>query len=69
VADSDVNDRPDPVTSIVGPVQAEVFVLRLSQGGIPELAGPCGPALKGLLSDSWRAALAGYVPESFQHLG
>jgi hypothetical protein len=26
-----------------GPVQAEVFVLRLHDG-IPELAGPCGPA-------------------------
>src|SRR5438445_85689 len=25
-----------------GPVQAEVFVLRLS-AGLPELAGPCGP--------------------------
>jgi hypothetical protein len=171
VADSNVNDRPDPLTSTVGPVQAEVFVLRLNQGGIPELAGPCGPApwylevgadddpmevvtrlstnllgapllthstswrrargsvilsfvvviadhqapelegipieraelarsgataapssiaavqviehglrhlawlatddatVKGLLSDSWRAALAGYVPEPFQHLG
>jgi hypothetical protein len=152
-------------------VQAEVFVLRLNRGGIPELAGPCGPApwymevgadedpvevvtrlstnllgppllthstswrrargsvvlsfvvvigdtqapelegvaiaraelarsgataapsaiaavqviehglrhlawlaeddatVKGLLSDSWRHALAGYVPEPFQHLG
>ncbi len=25
-----------------GPVQAEVFVLRLGEG-VPELAGPCGP--------------------------
>ena len=28
--------------SVLGPVQAEVFVLRL-KGGRPELAGPCGP--------------------------
>ena len=29
--------------STEGPVQAEVFVLRLN-AGVPELAGPCGPA-------------------------
>ncbi len=31
-----------PVWATEGPVQAEVFVLRLS-AGLPELAGPCGP--------------------------
>jgi hypothetical protein len=31
-----------PVWSVEGPVQAEVFVLRL-RSGVPELAGPCGP--------------------------
>lgn len=31
-----------PVWATEGPVQAEVFVLRL-KGGAPELAGPCGP--------------------------
>ena len=31
-----------PVWATEGPVQAEVFVLRLN-GGVPELAGPCGP--------------------------
>lgn len=31
-----------PVWATEGPVQAEVFVLRL-KGGTPELAGPCGP--------------------------
>jgi hypothetical protein len=29
--------------STEGPVQAEVFVLRMN-AGVPELAGPCGPA-------------------------
>ena len=39
-----MTDAPDQVPwNTWGPVQAEVFVLRLS-GGIPELAGPCGPA-------------------------
>ncbi len=37
---------PEPRTaapwSVEGPVQAEVFVLRL-KAGHPELAGPCGP--------------------------
>jgi hypothetical protein len=36
----------DPATTVAhttrGPVQAEVFVLRLN-GGSPEVAGPCGP--------------------------
>jgi hypothetical protein len=36
----------DPATTVAfttkGPVQAEVFVLRLN-GGFPEVAGPCGP--------------------------
>ncbi|HSP09584.1 MAG TPA: hypothetical protein VLU92_08320 [Candidatus Dormibacteraeota bacterium] len=31
-----------PVWGVEGPVQAEVFVLRLHSRG-PELAGPCGP--------------------------
>ncbi len=31
-----------PVWATEGPVQAEVFVLRL-KAGVPELAGPCGP--------------------------
>ncbi len=31
-----------PVWATEGPVQAEVFVLRM-KGGAPELAGPCGP--------------------------
>ncbi len=31
-----------PVWASEGPVQAEVFVLRL-KAGVPELAGPCGP--------------------------
>lgn len=31
-----------PVWAAEGPVQAEVFVLRM-RGGTPELAGPCGP--------------------------
>jgi hypothetical protein len=31
-----------PVWAVEGPVQAEVFVLRM-RGGVPELAGPCGP--------------------------
>ena len=31
-----------PVWATEGPVQAEVFVLRL-KSGVPELAGPCGP--------------------------
>jgi hypothetical protein len=36
--------RPLPATpwAVEGPVQAEVFVLRM-RGGRPELAGPCGP--------------------------
>ena len=42
MAPSEANDKPDPLTSTVGPVQAEVFVLRLRHG-VPELAGPCGP--------------------------
>jgi hypothetical protein len=37
-----MDDKPDPLTSTAGPVQAEVFVLRL-KGGVPQLAGPCGP--------------------------
>ncbi len=31
-----------PVWAVEGPVQAEVFVLRL-RSSVPELAGPCGP--------------------------
>lgn len=31
-----------PVWAVEGPVQAEVFVLRL-RSRVPELAGPCGP--------------------------
>lgn len=31
-----------PVWGVEGPVQAEVFVLRL-RSSVPELAGPCGP--------------------------
>lgn len=31
-----------PVWAAEGPVQAEVFVLRM-RGGVPQLAGPCGP--------------------------
>jgi hypothetical protein len=31
-----------PGFDVTGPVQAEVFVLRL-KGRVPELAGPCGP--------------------------
>jgi len=31
-----------PVWATEGPVQAEVFVLRMKRG-VPELAGPCGP--------------------------
>lgn len=31
-----------PVWGVEGPVQAEVFVLRM-RSSIPELAGPCGP--------------------------
>jgi len=39
-----MTETPDPLLyTTVGPVQAEVFVLRLSAAGIPELAGPCGP--------------------------
>ena len=35
---------PTPVQpwAVEGPVQAEVFVLRM-RAGLPELAGPCGP--------------------------
>ena len=33
---------PIPPWAVEGPVQAEVFVLRM-RGGRPELAGPCGP--------------------------
>jgi hypothetical protein len=32
-----------PVWATAGPVQAEIFVLRLREA-TPELAGPCGPA-------------------------
>jgi hypothetical protein len=35
-------DTDVPVWATEGPVQAEVFVLRL-RDGTPELAGPCGP--------------------------
>ncbi|HXA43333.1 MAG TPA: hypothetical protein VNV65_10540 [Candidatus Solibacter sp.] len=39
-----MTDTPDPsLYTTGGPVQAEVFVLRLSPAGVPELAGPCGP--------------------------
>lgn len=39
-----MTEGPDPsLYTTGGPVQAEVFVLRLSRVGVPELAGPCGP--------------------------
>jgi hypothetical protein len=38
-----VSDTQPPPWATEGPVQAEVFVLRLRQA-TPELAGPCGPA-------------------------
>ena len=39
-----LNQPPRPLTpwAVEGPVQAEVFVLRM-RAGRPELAGPCGP--------------------------
>jgi len=44
VPESEADDTLDPaLTRTQGPVQAEVFVLRLKKG-TPELAGPCGPA-------------------------
>lgn len=40
-----MGDAPDHMLyTTVGPVQAEVFVLRLNLAGLPEMAGPCGPA-------------------------
>ena len=41
---ADLSTQPSPVQpwAVEGPVQAEVFVLRL-KAGRPELAGPCGP--------------------------
>ena len=39
-----MTEGPDPsLYTTGGAVQAEVFVLRLSPVGVPELAGPCGP--------------------------
>jgi hypothetical protein len=41
---NDLSSQPPPVQpwAVEGPVQAEVFVLRM-RAGRPELAGPCGP--------------------------
>jgi hypothetical protein len=41
---ADLSPQPPPVQpwAVEGPVQAEVFVLRM-RAGRPELAGPCGP--------------------------
>lgn len=37
-----MTDRSIPAWATEGPIQAEVFVLRM-HAGTPELAGPCGP--------------------------
>jgi hypothetical protein len=41
---------------VSGPVQAEVFVLRMADSRIR-------------LSDDWKRVLSGYVPEPFRHIG